>query len=79
MRIVIPKAELKRHRACSAAYTSPEWDTKQDALVYEWPATAVRLLATDEGTRQLEWLVAHKLVPMNQDEFNAAKAARGDG
>jgi len=77
MEVVIEKATLKRHRACTAAYTSPEWDEKRQALVYTWPTSAHRLLATIEGTDQLEWLVRHKLVPMTPEEFETAKSARG--
>jgi hypothetical protein len=80
VRVVIPKAELKRHRACNAAYTSPEWDVKEQALVYsDFWLTTVRLLSTTEGTEQLEWLVNHKLVPMTKEEFVAKKAERGGG
>jgi hypothetical protein len=80
MRVVIDKATLKRHRACNGSWDpdgaiiSPEWDAEQQALVYEdWSATAKRLLSSPAGTIQLEWLVAHKLVPMTVTEFKKAR------
>lgn len=77
MRVAIEKATLKRHRACRAAYTSPEWDVASETLVYsDWEQSVQRLLSGgDEGKRQLEWLVNHELVPMTKDEFVAARSA----
>jgi len=74
-RIVIPKAVLKRHRACDAAYTSPEYDADQDAIVYaDWDETVKRLLAKGrQGIDEIDWYVANKLVPMTRDEFVALK------
>jgi hypothetical protein len=75
MRVRIDKAVLKRHRACTAAYTSVEWDEAQQALIYnDWEASIARLLSSPEGVKQLEWLVAHKLVPMTEAEFSEAKS-----
>lgn len=78
MRVVLSKAVLKRNRACPAAYTSVEWNSAEDALIYEdWDQTVDRLFTTREGADQLEWLVLKKLVPMTKEEFDAAKTARG--
>lgn len=78
MRVEIDKATLKRHRACGAAYISPEWDAEREVLVYaNWPDTVQRLLASDEGVDQLEWLVRHKLVPMTESEFNETVTSKG--
>jgi hypothetical protein len=79
MRVVLDKATLKRHRACRAAYSSPEWDAKLQVLVYEdWDATVERLLSKPEGLEQIEWFVNHKLVPMTSDEFAALKNTQGN-
>lgn len=76
MRVVIDKATLKRHRSCDAT-VSPSWDPEQQALVYEdWSAAAENFLATADGIFRLQWLVAHKLVPMTEKEFAEAKSAR---
>jgi hypothetical protein len=74
-RIVVSKATLKQRRACRAAYTSPEWDEKEQALVFsDWDKTVARLLAKgQEGIDQLEWWVRQKLVPMTTDEFAKIK------
>lgn len=79
MRVVIPKATLKRHRACTAAYTSPEYDEGEQALVYsDWGKTVERHIAMGpEGLFRLEWLVAQKLVPMTEDELAAIKKRVG--
>ncbi len=78
MRVAIDKATLKRNRACRAAYTSPEWNESEQALVYsDWAQTIKRLLSSPGGTDQLEWLVTHKLVPMTAEEFAEIKATRG--
>ena len=76
MRVVIPNATLRRHRSCRAAYSSPEWDEKEQALVYsDWDKTVERHLAMgQDGIERLEWLVRHELVPMTVDEFAALKA-----
>lgn len=78
MRVVIDKATLKRHRACNAAYTSPEWDEGLQALVYaDWDQSVERLIAMGpRGWDHLEWHVRHKLVPMTMDEFTALRASR---
>lgn len=75
MKVVIPKAVLDQHRACTAAYTSPEYDAEQEALVYsDWDKTVERLLAKGkEGIDMLDWHTFNKLVPMTRDEFKAVK------
>jgi hypothetical protein len=76
MRVVITRATLKQHRACSDAYISPEWDEKEDAIVFQdWNKTVERLLAKPNGVGldQLDWYTAHKLVPMTRSEFEALK------
>jgi hypothetical protein len=80
-RIVVDKATLKRHRACRAAYTSPEWDEKLQALVFnDWDKTVARLLAKgQEGVDQLEWWVRQKLVPMTAEEFAKIKKEHSNG
>ena len=77
MRVVIPKATLKQHRACVAAYTSPEYDEGEQALVYaDWGKTVERHIAMGpEGIFRLEWFVNHKLVPMTPEELAALKKA----
>jgi hypothetical protein len=78
VRVVIDNAALRRHRSCKGAYTSPYWDEREQALVYEDWASAVKFfLETADGTARLQWLAKHKLVPMTMDEFIAARAARG--
>jgi hypothetical protein len=80
MKVVIPRAVLKQNRACSAAYVSPEWDEKEDAIVFsDWDKTVQRLLAkpNGEGLDQLDWYVAHKLVPMTASEFAELKRKHG--
>ena len=74
--VTITQAELKANNACSAYLKSPEWNG--EALVYSnWDATAQRLLSTRSGITYLDWLIAHKLVPMTLAEFTAARAAHG--
>jgi hypothetical protein len=85
IRVAIDKATLKLHRACRAAYTSPEWNEAEQALIYEdWDATVKRHLAMgfDKdgihiGLYRLEWFVNHGLVPMTREELNALKKAHG--
>ncbi len=58
MKITIDRDTLKRHRACRAAYSSPEYDEKLQALVYsDWDATVQRLLARPGGLEMIEWFV----------------------
>ncbi len=78
MRVVIRLAELQACNACDAYLKSPEWDARQQALVYpDWDATVARHIAMGrEGMVRLEWLVANKLVPMTAHElFNAKTKA----
>lgn len=71
--VVITKLNLEKNRACSAYLRSPEWDQKQQALVYsDWSATVQRLLSTPQGITYLSFLVSHKLVPMTMEEFTGA-------
>lgn len=80
-RIVIDKATLKQRRACRAAYTSPEWDEKLQALVFsDWDKTVARLIAKGrEGIDQLEWWVRQKLVPMTVEQLEQIKKERSNG
>ena len=80
-RIVIDKATLKNRRACPAAYTSPEWDEKLQALVFtDWDKTVARLLAKgQEGLDQLEWWSRQKLVPLTPEQFAALKKEHSNG
>jgi len=83
--VIIDKATLKRHRACRAAYTSPEWDSVREALVYkDWDATVQRHLemgfdanGVHIGLFRLEWFVNHGLVPMTREELRALKKSHG--
>lgn len=78
MRVVIDNAALRRNRSCKGAYTNPEWDEKEQALVFhDWAKSVEELLSTPRGLARLEWYVTHNLVPMTMAEFIAAKAARG--
>ena len=78
MKVVIDKDTLKRHRACRAAYSSPEWDEEKQALIYsDWNATISRLLARPGGLDMIEWFVNHKLVPMTEAEFEMLKKKHG--
>lgn len=80
MRVAIDSATLRRHRACSAAYDSPEFNEEEDALVYsDFSQSVNRLMATELGRGQLKWLVRHGLVPMTIEQFEAAVVARGAG
>ena len=80
-RVVITKSTLEQHRACLAAYISPEWDEKEQALIYsDWDKTVERHIAKGvEGLGWLEWLVRHKLVPMTQEQFDALKKEHSNG
>jgi len=80
-RVVLPRALLKQHRACRAAYTSPEWDEKEQALIYsDWAKTVERHIAMgQEGLDRLQWFVNHKLVPMTQAELDAIKKEHSNG
>lgn len=80
VRVVIDKATLKRHRACDAAYTSPEWDESLQALVYaDLDRSVQRLLAMgDEGVKHLRWHVRHKLVPMTEIDLEAKIRSYGE-
>lgn len=73
MRVVIDKATLKRHRACVAAYTSPEWDEATQSLVYaDLHRSIRRLLAMGpDGVKHLRWLAGHKLIPIPKDALEA--------
>jgi hypothetical protein len=78
MRVVIRLAELQACNACDAYLLSPEWDAKEQALVYpDWDATVARHLAMGPGgIVRLSWLVHNKLVPMTAHElFNAKTKA----
>lgn len=85
MRVVIPVATLKQHRACRDAYISPEWNEAEQALIYEnWDATVERCLATTGsdasrhvGVSWLTWLVRHKLVPMTKEALDKLLRDRG--
>lgn len=80
MKVVIRLAELQAHKACDAYLRSPEWDEKEQALVYpDWDATVARHLTGErEKMGHLEWMVANKLVPMTAQElFSAKQKARG--
>jgi len=74
-KVVIPIATFKRLRACGAAYNSPEYDAEQDAVVFsDWDKTVERLLAKGrQGLNEIDWCVAHKLVPMTREEFVVLK------
>jgi len=76
MSFIITKAQLDEHHACDAYLRSPEWDPAQQALVFtDWPKSVAWRLSTRTGTHNLDWLVAHKLVPMTKEEFIAARSA----
>lgn len=79
VRVVIDNATLRLHRSCRAAYTSPEWDAKEQALVYaDWDKTVERHIAMgQEGLDRLQWFVSHKLVPMTQEELDLIKKEHG--
>jgi hypothetical protein len=79
-RVIIDRLTLKRNHACLAAYASPEWDEKLQALVYsDWDKTVARHVAMGpQGFDRLEWLVRHKLVPMTKEQFDALKEAHGE-
>ena len=80
MRVVIPNETLRRHRSCSAVYTSPFWDTAENALVFpDWEKALAEYFVPmgHEGFFRLGWHVRHGLVPMTADEFAALKKANG--
>lgn len=75
MRVVIPLSALQANHACDAYLRSPEWDSGAQALVYpDWDATVARHLAMGpEGITHLDWLIAHKLVPMTTAQLVEAR------
>jgi hypothetical protein len=78
VRVVITNEQLRRNRSCKGAYTNPEWDPKENALVFaDWDSSVKELLSTPKGIARLDWYVLHKLVPMTADELVAAKTAHG--
>lgn len=77
MQVVITEGQLKASKACPVYLDSPEWDNEQRALVYaDWSATVERLSSTRSGTGYLQFLVSRALVPMTDEDFKTAFAAR---
>lgn len=78
MRVVIDNATLRKHRSCKAVYSNPEWRADLQALVLEdFDKSVERYLSTPKGVEHLAWHVRHKLVPMTEEQFEAAKKAHG--
>lgn len=75
MRVVVTKQQLTEGGSCGMHLDSPEWNAKEEALVFaDWDKTARRLLSTEGGVRRLRWLVERGLVPMTVAEFETARA-----